>query len=264
MQERATRAHRHKQRRSAPPEAERRSAAADRDRSRPWRHRQRHQVGLDGQDEKDVVLAFGLKLRDRLEKTGKYRVAMTRSDDTFIPLNERVRFARAAQGRAVHLDPCRLRCRAAKGRPRAPSVYTLSDHASDAEAARLAEAENKSDIIAGVDLSAEPDDVANILIDLAQRETKAFSVQFARDGGRRHQAGRRRCTCIRSNRPASSCSRRRTCPRCWSNSAICRPRRDLKNLTSPDWRAHTADSHGAGGRRLLCPAPGRRQRAGRD
>jgi N-acetylmuramoyl-L-alanine amidase len=130
-------------------------------------------------DEKDVVLAFGLKLREVLEKSRKYRVAMTRSDDTFIPLAERVQFARqrnAALLISVHADSLPR----SEGRAEGASVYTLSEHASDAEAAKLAEKENKSDIIAGVDLSTEPNDVANILIDLAQRETKTFSVQFAR------------------------------------------------------------------------------------
>ena len=60
------------------------------------------------------------------------------------------------------------------------TVYTLSDQASDAEAQRLADAENRADVIAGVDLAAEPDDIADILIDLAQRETKSFSASFAR------------------------------------------------------------------------------------
>ena len=68
------------------------------------------------------------------------------------------------------------RSRRAKARREGATVYTLSETASDAEAARLAEAENRADVIAGVDLSAEPDDVANILIDLAQRETKTFSA----------------------------------------------------------------------------------------
>ena len=133
-----------------------------------------------GQDEKDVVLAFGLMLRDKLEKTGKYRVAMTRSDDTFIPLDGRVRFARARKASlfiSIHADSIPR----SEGQAEGASIYTLSDHASDAEAARLAEVENKSDVIAGVDLSSESNDVANILIDLAQRETKAFSLQFARD-----------------------------------------------------------------------------------
>ena len=126
------------------------------------------------------MLAFGLLLRDKLEKTGKYRVAMTRSDDTFVPLDERVRFARAHKASlfiSIHADFDPAQRRAGGGRL---GLYAVADHASDAEAARLAEAENKSDVIAGVDLSAEPNDVANILIDLAQRETKMFSLQFAR------------------------------------------------------------------------------------
>ena len=108
-----------------------------------------------GQDEKDVVLAFGLTLRDKLEKTGKYRVAMTRSDDTFIPLDERVRFARARKAAlfiSIHADSIPR----SEGQAEGASIYTLSEHASDAEAARLAEAENRSDVIAGVDLSPSP------------------------------------------------------------------------------------------------------------
>jgi len=135
--------------------------------------------GSGGELEKDVVLAFTQTLREKLESGGKYRVAMTRSDDTFIPLGERVRFARthsAALFISVHADALPRN----EGQAEGATVYTLSENASDAEAARLAEAENKADVIAGVDLTTEPDDVANILVDLAQRETKTFSMQFAR------------------------------------------------------------------------------------
>ena len=114
-----------------------------------------------GEMEKDLVLQFALTLRAKLEHSGKYRVAMTRSDDTFIPLAERVRFARAhgaALFVSVHADAIPRR----EGQAEGATVYTLSEHASDAEAARLAEAENKADVIAGVDLTAEPGDVANI------------------------------------------------------------------------------------------------------
>lgn len=130
-------------------------------------------------DEKTLVLDFSLALREHLEKTGKYRVAMTRSDDTFLPLAERVRVARALKASlfiSVHADYLPRNEGAAQG----ATVYTLSETASDAEAARLAESENKADVIAGLDLRREPNDVADILIDLAQRETKSFSVQFAR------------------------------------------------------------------------------------
>ncbi len=128
--------------------------------------------------EKNLVLAFGLALRDRLEKSGKYRVVMTRSDDTFVPLDERVRIARghsAALLVSIHADALPR----GEGDAQGATIYTLSDKASDAQAERLAEAENRSDAIAGVTMSEEPV-VADILIDLAQRETRTFSNRFAR------------------------------------------------------------------------------------
>jgi N-acetylmuramoyl-L-alanine amidase len=129
--------------------------------------------------EKNVVLDFSLTLRDQLEKSGRYRVVMTRTDDTFIPLAERVKMARQRQAQlfiSVHADALPK----SEGDTQGATVYTLSDTASDAEAAKLAEAENRSDVIAGIDLAKEPDDVADILLDLAHRETKTFSHAFAR------------------------------------------------------------------------------------
>ena len=131
-----------------------------------------------GEMEKALVLNFGLALRDRIEKSGKYRVAMTRTDDTFIPLNDRVKVARtqsAALFVSIHADALPRR----EGDAQGATIYTLSDKASDAEAERLAEAENKADAIGGVNLTDEPTEVADILIDLAQRETKTFSNRFA-------------------------------------------------------------------------------------
>lgn len=132
-----------------------------------------------GESEKGIVLGFGLALRDRLEKLGKYRIVMTRADDTFIPLDERVKVARnqsAALFVSIHADALPR----GEGDAQGATVYTLSDKASDAEAERLADSENKADAIAGVNLTEEPTDVADILIDLAQRETRTFSNRFAR------------------------------------------------------------------------------------
>ena len=132
-----------------------------------------------GESEKNLVLGFGLALRDRIEKSGKYRVVMTRTDDTFIPLDDRVKIARnqsAALFVSIHADALPRR----EGDAQGATIYTLSDKASDAEAERLAEAENKADAIGGVNLTEEPTDVADILIDLAQRETRTFSNRFAR------------------------------------------------------------------------------------
>jgi N-acetylmuramoyl-L-alanine amidase len=128
--------------------------------------------------EKNVTLAFGLALRDRLEKSGKYRVVMTRTDDTFIPLGDRVHVARiqtAALFVSIHADALPK----GEGDAQGATIYTLSDHATDAQAASLAESENRADAIGGVNLTDEPADVADILIDLAQRETRTFSNRFA-------------------------------------------------------------------------------------
>ncbi|WP_439925980.1 N-acetylmuramoyl-L-alanine amidase [Nitrobacter sp. JJSN] len=132
-----------------------------------------------GEMEKNLVLAFAVALRDRIEQDGKYHVVMTRTDDTFIPLAERVRVARnngAALFVSIHADALPHR----EGDAQGATIYTLSDKASDAEAERLAEEENKADAIGGVNLTEEPTDVADILIDLAQRETRTFSNRFAR------------------------------------------------------------------------------------
>jgi N-acetylmuramoyl-L-alanine amidase len=132
-----------------------------------------------GVNEKTIVLDFAKALRARIEKAGKYRVVMTREEDTFIPLADRVKIARqhkAALFLSVHADSLP----GGQGDAQGATIYTLSDTASDAEAAKLAEAENRADAIAGINLTEEPADVADILIDLARRETKTFSNRFAR------------------------------------------------------------------------------------
>ena len=129
--------------------------------------------------EKALVLDFALMLRDKLQKTGKYNVIMTRSDDSFVPLADRVRFARQHNAELFISIHCDALARG-EGEAEGASIYTLSEHASDPESARVADVENRADVISGVDLSVEPDDIAGILLDLAQRETKTFSLQFAK------------------------------------------------------------------------------------
>lgn len=133
-------------------------------------------TGVGGTLEKDVVLETVLALKDVLERRDGYTVVLIREDDTFLNKKDRVRAARAARADlfiSIHADTI------SNAAVHGASVYTLSESASDAEAAELAEAENASDIIAGVDLSGDNDDVGTILIDLAQRETKNRSTVFA-------------------------------------------------------------------------------------
>lgn len=126
--------------------------------------------------EKELTLAVARALKKELEATGKFRVALTRAKDVYIPLRERFSLAREKGADlfiSLHAD--------SHNNPltRGASVYTLSEKASDAEAAALAAKENKSDIIAGVDLSKQSNVVTDILIDLAQRDTKNMSTRFA-------------------------------------------------------------------------------------
>ena len=193
-----------------------------------------------GELEKDIVLNVALRLRDRLEKDGKCRVLMTRTDDTFVPLADRVRVARGAGALlfvSVHADALPRR----EGDAQGASVYTLSETASDSEAARLAEKENRADVIAGVDLKTEPDDVAGILIDLAERETKSLSVQFAHKlAGEMKAVTRLHKTALKS--AGFRVLRAPDVPSALVELGYVSNRQDLQSLLSETWRNRTADS----------------------
>jgi N-acetylmuramoyl-L-alanine amidase len=135
-------------------------------------------IGPNGEMEKNLVLAIGQKLKARLEAGGKVRVEMTRDGDLFVPLTDRVRIARdraAALFISLHADTL-----TEEPNVRGATVYTLSDRASDAMAARLAEKENKADQAAGVAPAEDQESVSDILFDLAKRETRQFSLGFAK------------------------------------------------------------------------------------
>jgi N-acetylmuramoyl-L-alanine amidase len=193
-----------------------------------------------GELEKDLVFEFSTMLRDKLEKAGKYRVAMTRTEDSFVPLADRVRFARLRGAQLFISIHCDALARG-DGEAEGATVYTLSDQASDAEAQRLADAENRADVIAGVNLAAEPSDIADILIDLAQRETKAFSGQFART-----LVNELRSTAHLHKRPLKSAGFRvlkaPDVPSVLVELGYVSNAGDLKELVSESWRAHAGDA----------------------
>ncbi|NQW01306.1 MAG: N-acetylmuramoyl-L-alanine amidase [Rhodospirillales bacterium] len=133
-------------------------------------------IGRSGIYEKHITLAMAKELTRQLNATGHFRAIMTRDRDIFIPLRERVKIARDSGADlfiSLHADAVKNR------KISGPSVYTLSEKASDKEAQALADKENKSDLIAGLDLSHESQEVAHILIDLAQRESMNQSARFA-------------------------------------------------------------------------------------
>ena len=133
-------------------------------------------IGRSGGYEKNITLAAARDLRDYLQATGRFEVHLTRDRDIFIRLRGRIEIAREHKADlflSIHADTI------SDKNIRGLSVYTLSERASDKEAGALAERENKSDLIAGVDLTHESAEVTNILIDLAQRETMNQSSRVA-------------------------------------------------------------------------------------
>ena len=133
--------------------------------------------GQKGTEEKLVTLGFAKELRDLLAANPNIRVVMTREDDVFLPLAERVRIARQQEADifvAVHADTI-----AAHGL-RGATVYTNSDTASDDLALAVARNENLSDAVAGLSVESQNAEVSDILIDLMRRETQSFSVNLAK------------------------------------------------------------------------------------
>ena len=132
---------------------------------------------VNGLIEKELVFDFAKAVVAKLDADGRFKVVMTRDDDSFVPLSERVRMARdgnAALFVSIHADTLSSAADVAGA-----TVYTVSDRASDAEAARVAEQENQSDAAAGLDNTEDASDVSGILFDLTRRETRAYSHFFA-------------------------------------------------------------------------------------
>ena len=133
-------------------------------------------IGVSGVYEKRITLAMARELKEELDKSGKYKVYLTRNRDVFIPLRERVRIARRYDADlfvSIHADSAKNK------RATGLSVYTLSEKASDKEAAALAEKENKADIVAGLNFAEHSKEVSDILLNLAQRETLNRSSELA-------------------------------------------------------------------------------------
>jgi N-acetylmuramoyl-L-alanine amidase len=133
---------------------------------------------VNGLVEKDIVFDFAKTLAGKLAASGHYKVVMTRNSDVFLSLGERVHIAQdsgAALFVSIHADTI-YGAASVSG----ATVYTVSDHATDAEAARTAEKENQADAVAGVTANDEANGVSDILADLTRQETRTYSHVFAR------------------------------------------------------------------------------------
>jgi N-acetylmuramoyl-L-alanine amidase len=197
-------------------------------------------IAPSGVEEKAVVLAVAKTLAEKLERTKRFRVVLTRYDDTFLPLEERVKVARmnaASLFISIHADSISRK----EGEARGASIYTVSDKASDVEAGRLADKENKSDLIAGIDLTNKSNDVAGILVELAHRETRNLSGMFARTlAGRMQQATNMHKSPMRS--AGFTVLRAPDVPSVLLELGFLSNAEDVKLLTSEPWRERVAEA----------------------
>ena len=200
--------------------------------------------------EKTVVLDFARDLSAALEADGRFKVIMTRSSDVFVALEDRVRLARSASAAlfvSIHADSLR----SAQGVSGA-TVYTVSDRASDAEAARIADSENAADREAGVDSTETSGDVADILFDLTRRETRAFAHLFSRDLVARMS----KATTMHKipNRAAGfKVLKAPDVPSVLIELGYLSSDKDVKAMTSPDWRARSAQAVAEAIRAFMAP-----------
>jgi N-acetylmuramoyl-L-alanine amidase len=122
----------------------------------------------DGQTEADLMLAFARELKEVLLRDGRFKVVLTRDEDVFVPLETRISIARvsgAAVFLSLHADAL------AEGEATGTTIYTLSDDATDAAAVALAERHRRDDLLSGVDLTEQDDQVAAVLMDMARTST---------------------------------------------------------------------------------------------
>jgi len=126
--------------------------------------------------EKNITMSFALALKTELEKSKRLRVLMTREGDAFVSLSERVAIARRNKAKlmiSIHADSLK------QTGVRGATIYTLSKEGSDSLARKMADSENKSDMLAGLAVPEQNSEVVDILVELTRRETEVFSKQLA-------------------------------------------------------------------------------------
>jgi len=195
-------------------------------------------VGKQGIPEKTIVLDFASVLKHKLEASGQFEVKLTRSEDVFIRLKDRVEYARGLEADlmiSIHADSVRQKF------VRGASVYTLSDRASDAISEELAQGETRSEVLAGLHIPETEDSVSDILLDLTRRETTNFSIYAGR-----HIVAKLGESVALVNNPLRSASfrvlRAPDVPSLLLELGFLSNDEDEKHLTAPQWRDEAAAS----------------------
>lgn len=193
----------------------------------------------DGLKEADLVLTFALELKDLLLRDGRFKVVMTRDEDIFVPLENRISTAHRAKGHvflSLHADAL------AEGEAQGATLYTLADEASDAAAAALAERHARDDLLAGIDLSAQDDVVATVLMDMARTQTQPRIERLAKSLEAAILEGDLRMHRKPRQEGGFSVLKSADIPSILLELGFMSSARDLKRLNDPEWRARMAEA----------------------
>ncbi|MEF3046658.1 N-acetylmuramoyl-L-alanine amidase [Pseudotabrizicola sp. L79] len=193
----------------------------------------------DGFTEADLVLTFARELKEALLRDGSFLVVMTREEDVFVPLETRISIARAAGAHvflSLHADAI------AEGEAVGATIYTLSDDASDAAAQTLAERHDRSDLLSGVDLSAQDDLVATVLMDMARTDTEPRIARLAVALESAIKARDLRMHRFPHQTAGFSVLKSPDIPSVLVELGFMSSARDLARLTDSDWRARMVDA----------------------
>ena len=193
----------------------------------------------DGLTEKALMLTFARELQEVLLRDGNFEVVLTRTDDSFVSLDRRVALAHAMGGQvfiSLHADAL------SEGQAHGATVHLLSDSASDAASATLAERHDRDDLLSGIDLTGQDDQVAGILMDLARQETQPRAERLAQA----LVVGISEAELPLNSRPvrraAFSVLKAADIPSILLEVGFLSSPRDLKNLRDPAWRLQMAEA----------------------
>jgi N-acetylmuramoyl-L-alanine amidase len=192
-----------------------------------------------GQTEAELVLRFGREFKELLLRDGRFQVVMTRDSDHFVPLETRISIARAAEADlflSLHADAL------SEGEAVGVTLYSLSDEASDSASAALAERHELDDLLAGVDLTAQDDMVASVLMNMARTETmprierlaEALEMAITGAGVKMHRRAHQKA--------GFSVLKSPDIPSLLIELGFMSSAADLERLNDPDWRASMAEA----------------------
>lgn len=190
-------------------------------------------------DEKDLMLTFARELRETLVRSGGFDVVLTRDADYFVSLERRISLAHQAGADvfiSLHADSL------SEGLAHGATVHVLAHDASDVASAKLAERHDRSDLLAGVDLTEADDQVTSILLDLARKETQPRTGELARQlvAAMTQTGGPMNRRPLRS--AAFSVLKAADIPSVLIEIGFMSSPRDLQNLENPQWRAQMAEA----------------------